>query len=144
MTINSGMFSSNTPEWSTPQWLYDRLNEIHHFTLDPCATPGNAKCDKYFTAADDGLSHSWRGYSVFMNPPYGREIGKWVEKAYNEAQNENTKVVALLPARTDTKWFHDYCIRGDIEFLRGRLKFGNSNQSAPFPSMIVIWEQESD
>lgn len=79
------------------------------------------------------------GHRVFCNPPYGREVGKWVEKGYNESQKPNTIVVMLLPARTDTKWFHDYCVKGGIEFIKGRLKFGGSKNSAPFPSMIVIF-----
>lgn len=134
------MFSSKTTEWATPQWIFDMLNEKHHFTLDPCATPENAKCDKFYTEQDNGLLQPWGGNCVFCNPPYGREIGKWVRKGYTEAQTKNTKVVMLLPARTDTKWFHDYCVKGKIEFIRGRLKFGESNQSAPFPSMVVTFE----
>ena len=89
--------------------------------------------------AEDGLSQNWGGYSVFCNPPYGREISKWVKKGFEEAQKPGTKVVMLLPARTDTKWFHDYCVKGKIEFLKGRLKFGNAGNPAPFPSMIVIF-----
>lgn len=130
------MFSSNTGLWETPQDLFDKLNAIHHFTYDVCALPENAKCDKYYTPEIDGLSQVWSGV-CWCNPPYGREIGKWVKKAYES----NCKVVMLLPARTDTRWFHDYCIKGDIEFLRGRLKFGGSENSAPFPSMIVIFDK---
>ena len=134
------MFSSQTSEWETPQSLFDALNAIHHFTLDPCATSENAKCQRYYTKEDDGLIQNWEGASVFCNPPYGREIGAWVKKAYDEAQKPRTKVVMLIPARTDTAWFHDYCVKGKVEFLRGRLKFGGSKNSAPFPSMIVIFE----
>lgn len=133
------MFSSKTPEWETPQDLFDALDRIHRFNLDPAATADNAKCEKFFTAAENGLAQNWGGYSVFCNPPYGKTIAKWVQKGFEEAQKPGTKVVMLLPARTDTKWFHDYCVKGKIEFLKGRLKFGNAGNSAPFPSMIVIF-----
>ena len=134
---NELMFSSKTPEWATPQDLFDRLDAEYHFNLDPASTDENAKCEKHFTIAENGLLQNWGGYSVFLNPPYGREIGDWVRKGYEEAQKPETTVVMLLPARTDTKWFHDYCLKGNVEFLKGRLKFGGSKNSAPFPSMIV-------
>jgi len=131
------MFSSSTPEWATPQDLFDRLDALYHFDLDAAAAPENAKCARFFTKEDDGLLQMWGGYCVWCNPPYGREIGAWVRKAYEEAQLPGTMVVMLLPARTDTAWFHDYCRHGDVIFLRGRLKFGDGRNSAPFPSMIV-------
>lgn len=133
-------FSSQTDEWETPQWLFDELNKEFNFKLDVCALPYNAKCEYYFTPETDGLSQFWYPYggSCWMNPPYGREIGKWIEKAYQTAQQGHT-VVCLVPARTDTKWWHEYCMKGEIRFLRGRLKFGNSKNSAPFPSAIVIF-----
>ena len=137
--LTSGLFTSTTDLWATPQDLFDRLNAKYQFTLDVCAIPENAKCERFFTPEIDGLSQEWGGERCFCNPPYGREIGKWIEKAYNS----NTLVVMLLPARTDTKWFHDYCIKGDITFLRGRLKFGNSKNYAPFPSMIVVFNKEN-
>ena len=123
------------------QYFFDKLNQRFNFDLDVCALPENAKCDKYFTPEIDGLKQDWNG-TCFMNPPYGREIGKWVEKAYNESQKGNV-IVALLPARTDTKWFHDhiYMMYGvEFELLKGRLKFGNSKNSAPFPSMVVVFK----
>lgn len=133
------MFSSKTDEWATPQDLFDYFNSIYHFTLDVCADETNHKCEKYFTKEMDGLKQNWDGV-FWMNPPYGRDIGKWVEKAYNEAyKHDDNAGVLLLPARTDTKWFHKYCVKGDIIFIKGRLKFGNSKNSAPFPSMIVIF-----
>ena len=139
--MNTGvMFSSASNEWATPQDLFDRLNAVHHFNLDAASTDANAKCLNHFTEVDDGLSQDWGGYTVWLNPPYGRELSKWVEKAYAESRKPNTKVVMLIPARTDTRWFHDYCVKGDIEFIKGRLKFGNSKNSAPFPSMIVVFE----
>lgn len=135
------MFSSNTDLWSTPQSFFDKLNDEFHFTLDPCATHDNHKCEKYYTKEDDGLSKSWYQETVFCNPPYGREIKHWVKKCYIESMQGNTKVVALLPARTDTKWFHMYIYHKakEIRFIEGRLKFGDSKNSAPFPSMVVIF-----
>lgn len=131
------MFSSKTDLWSTPQDFFDKLNQEFNFTLDPCATDDNHKCKKYFTTKDNGLSQSWDNEIVFMNPPYGREIGKWVAKA---SKVVGGVVVCLLPSRTDTRWFHDYIYgRAEIRFIRGRLKFGGCINSAPFPSMIVIF-----
>lgn len=128
-------FSSKTPEWGTPQDLFNQLNAEFNFTLDPCATKYNAKCPKFFTKEQDGLSKNWSGERVFMNPPYGREIGKWVEKISQQGG------VALLPARTDTRWFHSHIYgKTEIRFIKGRLKFGDSKNSAPFPSMIVIFK----
>jgi phage N-6-adenine-methyltransferase len=135
--MNSGMFTSETDLWSTPQDLFDALDSIYHFTIDVCATPENAKCERYFTPEDDGLSQSWNGI-CWMNPPYGRQIGKWLRKAYESAQNGAT-VVCLIPARTDTVWWHDYVMKGNVRFLRGRLKFGGAKNSAPFPSAIVVF-----
>lgn len=131
-------FSSKTDLWSTPQEFFDRLNEKYRFELDVCATTENAKCDKHFTIDDDGLAQVWHG-SCWMNPPYGRSIGNWVRKAFESSQSGAT-VVCLLPARTDTSWWHDYCMKGEIEFIRGRLKFGGSKNSAPFPSALVIFK----
>jgi phage N-6-adenine-methyltransferase len=136
------MFSSETDLWSTPQYTYDRLDEIYHFELDPCCNLKNCKCKYGFWVEEyDGLKESWGKYkSIFMNPPYGRTIGKWIKKAYEESQKGCT-VVCLLPARTDTKWFHEYIYnKAEIRFIKGRLKFGDSKNSAPFPSMIVIFK----
>jgi len=131
-------FSSKTDNWATPQYLFDILNESFKFDIDVCASKENAKCERFFTKEDNGLLQKWSG-NCFMNPPYGREIGKWVKKAYEESLSGNT-IVCLLPARTDTKWFHDYCAHGTITFIKGRLKFGNSKNSAPFPSMTVVFK----
>ena len=131
-------FSSASAEWATPQSLFDELSWLFGgFTLDPCATPQNAKCKTFFTREDDGLSQAWTG-KVFMNPPYGRQIGLWVKKAYEESRR-GTLVVCLLPARTDTRWWQDYAKRGHVVFLRGRLRFGDAKQAAPFPSAIVTF-----
>ena len=127
-------FSSKTDLWSTPQDLFDKLNVKYGFTLDVCATPKNAKCARFFTKKDDGLRQSWDGV-CWMNPPYGREIGRWMQKA----SECGATVVCLVPSRTDTAWWHDYAMRGTITFLRGRLKFGGHKNSAPFPSAIVVF-----
>ncbi len=138
--MNQVLFSSATDQWATPQETFDALNQEFHFDLDPCADTHNHKCERYFTKEENGLVQSWGGCRVFCNPPYGRDIGKWVEKAYHEGHKENTLVVLLIPARTDTRYFHDYILhRAEIRFVAGRLKFGNAHNSAPFPSMIVIF-----
>lgn len=134
-------FSSSDEEWETPQHIFDHLDREFNFTLDPCATHGNAKTERYFTKKDNGLKQSWKGERVFMNPPYGRVIGRWIKKAWRSGQEENTLVVCLLPARTDTRWFHTYCTKGTIWFIKGRLKFGGATTPAPFPSMIVIFPE---
>jgi site-specific DNA-methyltransferase (adenine-specific) len=141
MTFTKGMRSSKTDEWETPQWLFDELDAEFHFTIDSCATKQNAKCKRYFTKKEDGLSVDWkRGEVIFMNPPYGREIRKWVKKAFYESEYCRNTIVCLLPSRTDTKWWHEYCMQADeIRYIKGRLKFSNSNNSAPFPSAIVIF-----
>lgn len=138
--ITKGLFSSATDEWATPCETFNDLNKEFGFTLDPCATDENRKCSKYYTKEIDGLKQNWGGEIVFCNPPYGREISKWVEKCSNESNKPNTICVMLIPARTDTKWFHQYIYhKAEIRFIKGRLKFGSSSNSAPFPSMIVIF-----
>ena len=135
------MFSSVTDEWYTPIEFYNALNKEFNFNLDPCATDINHKCAKYFTKEDNGLLQSWGGYNVFCNPPYGRAINAWVEKAYNESKKDNTLIVMILPARTDTKWFHNFIYhKAEIRFIKGRLKFGGSKGDAPFPSMLAIYK----
>ena len=136
-------YSSKTNEWSTPQDFFDELDKEFNFTLDPCATSENAKCNKYFTVEDDGLKQDWSNDVVFMNPPYGREIKYWVQKAYEESLKGAT-VVCLIPARTDTTYWHDYIFgkADDIRFIKGRLKFGGSKNPAPFPSAIIIYKGE--
>ncbi|MCR6086841.1 phage N-6-adenine-methyltransferase [Staphylococcus aureus] len=133
-------YSSKSNEWSTPQKLFDELDKEFNFTLDPCSTHENAKCSKHFTIEENGLEQDWSKDIVFMNPPYGRGIRHWIEKAYKES-NKGATVVCLIPARTDTTYWHDFIFgkADDIRFLRGRLKFGNSKNSAPFPSAIVLY-----
>jgi phage N-6-adenine-methyltransferase len=140
MPVSAVMFSSKTDQWATPQWLFDKYNAEYQFTLDACALPENAKVESYFSPEQDGLSQEWGG-RIWMNPPYGREIGKWVKKAQEEAEKGAECVVCLLPSRTDTRWFHDFCLpfAKSITFLKGRLKFGEATNSAPFPSMVVVF-----
>lgn len=138
--INKGLFTSNTNEWATPKAFFAELDAEFHFNLDPCATPENAKCKRFYTIEDDALTKSWGGARVFCNPPYGREIGKWVKKCYEESRKPNTLVVMLVPARTDTAWFWNYIHgKAEIRFVRGRLHFNDSKFAAPFPSMVVIF-----
>ena len=136
--MNKVLFSSKKEEWETPQDLFDELNKEFSFDIDVCALPENAKCEKFFTPENDGLQKKWGG-TCWCNPPYGRKIGEWVKKA----SESNATVVMLLPARTDTKWFHEYIYKkAEIRFIKGRLKFGDSKNAAPFPSMIVILRGE--
>lgn len=152
--MNAALFSSKKKDYCTPQDLFNKLNEEFNFSLDAAATDKSAKCKKYFTPESNGLKNSWAveaGEAVFCNPPYGRNItGQWVQKAYEEAQN-GTTVVLLIPARTDTKWFHNYIYgQADIRFLKGRVIFTDEDgnpcrdnkgkpMAAPFPSMVVIF-----
>lgn len=147
--MNKGLLTSNTAEWGTPQYLFDALNREFNFTLDPCSTHENAKCEKHYTREDDGLTKDWTGERVYCNPPYGKEIKYWIKKAHDS----DCLTVMLLPARTDTSWFHDYIydqkvigggtIRStEIRFLRGRLYFNDGKGRAPFPSMVVIFHED--
>jgi phage N-6-adenine-methyltransferase len=139
--MNKILFSSKSVVWETPQTFFDNYNAVYNFTTDVCALPENAKCSHFYTPEIDGLKQTWSG-ACWMNPPYGREIYQWIKKASDESHKGAT-VVALLPVRTDTKWFHDYIYQKQntaIEFLKGRLKFGGSINSAPFPSMVVVFK----
>lgn len=144
--MNKGLCTSTTPEWETPQAFFDALDAEFHFTCDVCATRKNAKVDYYFSRRKSGLRRPW-ARRCWMNPPYGREIGKWMRKAYEEAL-DGTLVVCLVPARTDTAWWHDYAMKGEIRFVRGRLHFRLSSREkqprrAPFPSAVVIFHARS-
>ena len=134
------MFSSKNQKWETPQDFYDKLNEEFGFTLDPCCEIETAKCSKFYTPKEDGLIQDWEGETVFCNPPYGRDQKLWIKKCWNESNKPKTTVVMLVPARTDTIAFHKYIYnKSEIRFIKGSLKFGNSKNSAPFPSMVVIF-----
>ncbi len=128
--------------WGTPQDLFDALDAEFHFTLDVCALPENAKCERFYSPADDGLAQDWRGV-CWMNPPYGRAIGPWMQKAYQEAARGAT-VVCLVPSRTDTAWWHDYAMKGEVRFLRGRLRFQGATSSAPFASAIIVFRPSGE
>lgn len=133
-----GIFSHKTDEWETPSGFFKDLDAEFHFTLDPCATEQNRKCEKFFTVKENGLKMAWGGYAVFCNPPYS-QCYEWAKKCYEESQNGAT-VVMLVPSRTDTKWFHEWVYgKAEIRFIRGRLKFGNGKTGAPFPSMLAIY-----
>ena len=135
--MNQVHYQSDDHTWETPRELFRCLDAEFHFTLDVCALPETAKCARYFTPTDDGLAQPWGGV-CWMNPPYGRAIGAWMRKAYEESQRGCT-VVCLVPARTDTEWWHQYAMRGEIRYLRGRVRFGEAVSGAPFPSAIVIF-----
>jgi len=136
------MFSSKDMEWETPQDFFDKLNRDFNFDLDPCATKETAKCKDYYTEDDDGLVKDWGPCkTVFVNPPYGRDIKKWIKKGYEESQKDKTTVVMLMPARTDTSYWHEYCMKASqIFFVKGRLKFGGAKTGAPFPSAVVVFK----
>lgn len=138
--INNSLFTSKSNEWETPKEFFDQLNQEFNFTLDPCASIENHKCANYFTKCDDGLKQEWCGHTVFCNPPYGKELPLWVQKCYEQHNKYGITIVLLIPARTDTKYFHKYIYgKSEIRFIQGRLKFSNSKQSAPFPSMVVVY-----
>jgi phage N-6-adenine-methyltransferase len=140
MAINKVLYSSANEVWETPQDLFDSLDAEFHFDIDVCAMPSNAKCDKFYSPEMDGLQQDWQGV-CWMNPPYGKKIGDWMRKALES----KATVVCLVPSRTDTKWWHDYAMKAtEIRFIKGRLKFGDSKNSAPFPSAIVIFRQTQD
>tara|TARA_R110002124_G_scaffold257840_1_gene423552 strand:- start:406 stop:879 length:474 start_codon:yes stop_codon:yes gene_type:complete len=140
------MFSSKTGMWATPQDFFDKLSwRFGKFDLDPCASPSNTKCANFFTEAEDGLTKDWGGFTSFVNPPYGRGIDKWIQKGFEESQKEGTKVVMLIPARTDTKYWHKFVMRAsEVYFVKGRLKFGDSKNSAPFPSAVVVFDNTAE
>jgi len=148
--------------FETPKAFYKKLDSIYQFTLDPASSQENHKCERYFTMDDDGLAQNWEGHTVFVNPPYSQNK-RWIEKCYLEGQKENTKVVTLIPARTETKFWHEYCMRAkEIFFIKGRLYFeldGKRVQiperkngvltgrmvetAAPFPSAVVVFDGTS-
>ena len=131
-------YSSERDDWETPRELFDRIDAIWHFTVDAASSDSNALCERHFTAESDGLSQDWGGERVWCNPPYGRGIKDWIRKGFEESRKPGTVVVMLVPARTDTAWYHDYVSQADeVAYLRGRLKFSGAESNAPFPSMLV-------
>lgn len=139
-TLMGVMSSSKNVDWATPKDWYAYLDLEFGFTLDPCCLPETAKCKRFFTPQDDGLAQSWQDERVYMNPPYGREIGRWMKKAYEEARDNGALVVCLVPARVDTNWWHGYATKAtEIRFPKGRVKFEGATSGAPFPVAIVIF-----
>lgn len=169
MSINQGMMSSNTDLWATPKYFFDKLNEEFGFNLDVCALPDNAKCTNFFNPEQDGLKQDWNQEVVWMNPPYGNPerpckknckkkkcvdrgyhidkyipgIIDWMRKAYEESQKWGNTIVCLVPARTDTEWWHKYAMKGEIRLVEGRLKFNDGNGTAPFPSAVIIFGKQA-
>lgn len=138
MAINKGLMTSNSDEWTTPRWLFDRLNSVFQFDTDCAATDHNNLCSYYFTKTYDGLTHSWKDCRCFCNPPYSK-IATWAEKFTQESERASL-IVALVPARVDTRWWQDHVAKADlVRFIRGRLRFGDSKNSAPFPSALAFW-----
>lgn len=142
--MNKALLSSEKMDWATPLEFFDKLNQEFSFDLDAAASAENTKCARYFSIEDDGLAQSWRDLRIFCNPPYGRTIGRWVKKALDETTiGQCPLAVLLVPARTDTKWFHEYILgKAEIRFLRGRLRFGDGAKDAPFPSMVAIFRSK--
>ena len=141
--MNKTLHSSNRMDWETPQALFDALDREFHFDLDAAASKANAKCEKYFTVTEDALKYPWCAVgSIWLNPPYGRQIGKWMQKAYEESRRQSFPVVCLIPARTDTAWWHNYVMKAaEIRLIRGRIKFVGAESGAPFPSAIVVFRK---
>lgn len=141
--MNPVHFSSDRQDWGTPKEFFERLDSEFKFEIDVCATAHNAKCDRYFTPEQDGLSQQWQG-SCWMNPPYGRQsMALWMRKAYQSAMDGAT-VVCLVPARTDTAWWHEFCSRAEVRFIKGRLKFEGAPHNAPFPCAVIVFRPPSD
>jgi len=140
MSLIKPMVSSKSNEWNTPQWFFDMLNDEFSFTLDPCSNNGNAKCDKHYTIAEDGLLYDWSRDIVFMNPPYGGHTRDWIKKALDESK-KGAIVVCLIVSSTDRSYWHDYIFpyASQIRFIRGRLKFSDAESTAPFASAVVIF-----
>jgi len=137
--FNKSKFKSENQNWETPDEIFVPLNREFQFTLDVCASKENKKCEKYFDIESNGLTKDWKNEICWMNPPFG-EQGKWVKKAYEQSQNENSIVVCLLSARTNTNWWHDYCMKGEIRFIRGRPTFKGAKYGLPQPLAIVIFK----
>lgn len=135
------MFSSATDDWATPQDFFDKLNREFKFEVDVCASASNAKAPTFFDKEANGLAQDWRGV-CWMNPPYGRGIDAWMRKGYTSARENGATVVCLVPARTDTKWWHDYAARGEVFFVPGRLRFGDAKHNAPFPCAVVVFRPQ--
>lgn len=140
--IHESLYSSRSEEWPTPQSFFDELNKEFNFTLDPCASAENTKCPQFFTKEQNGLVQDWGRNVVFCNPPYGKTMREWARKCY-ESSRGGAVVVLLAHSRTDTRWFHDWVYgKAELRFVRGRLKFGDGKQSAPFPSLVAVYRPD--
>ena len=135
--LNKQRFESATVEWATPDSLWKPLNDEFGFTLDVCANAENSKCARYWTKEQNGLLHPWAGV-CWMNPPYGKELKRWIIKAECE-KSKGVTTVALIPARTNTNWWHDIVMKNEVRFIRGRPMFGDSDQGLPWPMAIVVF-----
>ena len=144
--MNRALLKSGRDDWETPQALYDELDAEFGFTVDACATQHNTKCQRFFSPEQDGLLQDWSGETVWLNPPYSTKLqDAFVRKAYEATRDADTTVVALLPARTDTKRFHKYILeKAEIRFLPGRITFVGAESAAPFPSMVVVWRSRGE
>ena len=139
MSLNRGMMTSSSDEWTTPGWLFEALDGKFGFSLDPAATPENALCRTFFTKEQNGLAQPWTAHRVFVNPPYS-QVASWTAKCLVESSRGCPLICALVPARTDTKWWHGFAVTADlIHFVKGRLKFGDGSGTAPFPSALLFW-----
>jgi site-specific DNA-methyltransferase (adenine-specific) len=138
--FNKNRFQANSIEWETPKDFFKPINDEFEFTLDVCATKDNTKASKFFSKEDNGLSKSWSGNICWMNPPYGKDLVLWLKKA--KAESENCTVVSLIPARTNTKWWHEIVLKAsEIRFVLGRPKFNNAKHGLPFPLALVIFKK---
>lgn len=135
--MRAATLSRKSDEWSTPQWLFDALDAEFNFTLDPCSTDGNNKVPRHFTRMEDGLLQDWSRDTVFVNPPYSK-VADWIRKSYG-ASLDGATVVCLVASRTDTRWWHEFVMKAEVRFIRGRLRFGGAKHSAPFPSAVVVF-----
>jgi len=143
--ISTTLYSSKQNTWETPQNLFDKLNDEFNFTLDVCAEKETAKCENYYTKEDNSLTKDWDQNICWANIPYGRGMYTWIEKIYKQNKIKNTVIVLLIPARTDTKYWHDFVMKAsEIRFIKGRLKFGGATNSAPFPSAIIVFNNKQD
>lgn len=140
--VREAMFSSATDDWATPSDFFEALHKEFRFQTDVCASESNAKCSNFFDRQANGLAQEWHG-TCWMNPPYGREIGLWMKKAYESSRENGATVVCLVPARTDTRWWHEYATKAEIYFVPGRLKFGNAKHGAPFPVAVVTFRPQA-
>ena len=139
--FDNNRFASNNQEYATPWNLFNKLNKEFNFTLDVCAHESNHKCERYYNEQQNSLIQDWSGEVCWMNPPY-KTMKEWIKKAYEESRKDNTTVVCLIPARTNTKWWHQYCMQGEIRFIEGRPKFEGCIHGLPQPLALIIFNKD--